>query len=838
MSEGRALVYPQALAFGARPLEVPGGRNVLCASLTYPFRLSSGEPIKPADWYEAVSNHGGPMAVPDSMAPLPGAEVVMLGTLPPPKGESREATLRCGQVFRKFLIYQDPEAPNAPIWPGPDVAAWHEEDNPIGRGGPEDERIPLIVDSENPEKPFWLSPTPFDHATRLRRVGKPDESSGIGWPGDAQETALHEAHESLWLRSLHAGDPITLTGLNGEDDDIEYTIPSYRVAMASARLPAGNWVQETARIHCVVLIPSADTGAIIWRSNIGLKDDVLGESVGALVAALEDLSAPKRDEQDLAEIAVERWLDPIRAMDDKPLLPADMEELGASPLGPPPEDNTISARRDAAEDWMREEMGLDDSVKPAVPAAVGALGDKVTDMATSEDVPDIAAIGDIAEEALAASKRRHEEAGFEPKDLEAERDPVVRAERLDIEIDERLARPYRAPHEVSIANSISSHASEYLDAEETLGKIADARLKNVKPPLFWPALEEGEATQFGDKVMERLETTNFERHIDISGAAMVGAAPGAAAATGNADDAEKAVISGRHMDGLLAEETIWRGVEFENCLVTGSSFAGGRIEGCEFRDCVFEGINLSQTTLEDSRFERCEFRGVDATEPVWVNCEFEQCALSKFIINDMALRDVTFTGGSWEEVQLNNGLLVDLALKGTTMKEVTFALVHAPHTRFEELSMFKVWTMAKGFPGGVFDGVDAKTCGFLSTCHFDEVRFERTRFVETGFTNAVFKDATFSPGCRFDACDLSGAVFENTELPDIRFLGCSMATSLWANTNARGAWFLGSILRGVDFTDTKLEGAVFTDADIEGAVFDEDRTIGADFRGTARSTSS
>ena len=72
-------------------------------------------------------------------------------------------------------------------------------------------------------------------------------------------------------------------------------------------------------------------------------------------------------------------------------------------------------------------------------------------------------------------------------------------------------------------------------------------------------------------------------------------------------------------------------------------------------------------------------------------------------------------------------------------------------------------------------------------------------------------------------------------LNGVRFLRCGMATSLWAGgTDATEAWFLGALLRGVDFKDTKLTRAVFMDADLDGTTFQADRTIGADFRGTVR----
>ncbi len=832
MSEGRALVNPQAIGFGARPLAMPGGGNVLCASALFPFRLADGAPVKPADWYEAVTVHAGTVTAPDSMVPLPQAEVLVLGALPPPVEDAREASLRCGGLVCRFILRPDPEAPTAPLTPGPQAAAWHERDNPVGRGGPGDQRVPLIIDAEQPQRPLWLGATPMDHPVRLRRMGVPDESSGTGWPADADPALMYEAHEKLWTRSLHPGDPLTLTGLLAEDMDL--LLPPYRVTIASSRSPQGRWSLETVRIHCLMLIPAAGLAALAWRTSISIGDDVLGQSVLALVAALEDLDAAKRDEQDLAEIAVDRWLDPARALDDRPLLPAAMAATVETPFGAPPEGDPIVARQAAADAWMRAEMGMEDAnpFGDAAPEPAGAV-EEAQQAIAGDEPPDANAVGAVATTALAAAKRRHEEAGFPAPDAEAEREPERRGAGLDAEVARRLAGPYRAPQELTIAEQIRTNAIESVDADEVLAKLADARSQNANPPLFWPALEEAEAMRFGEQLCERLRSGDLGRHLDVSGV-MVAAAVGAAAGGEPADS--RPAIHGRRLDGLLAEESTWRNVEFADCEFVGGSFAGGRFEFCDFRGCVFDAVNLSRATIADCRFRDCEFRNLRAVSPVWTDCAFEACRFAELSLSDAALRDLEFVAGGWCDVQLDQGLLVQVVWRDIDLQQVTFSLTHAPNSRFERVSMFKLWAMGKGFPGSVFTEVQASTCGFLSACHFDEAQFERCRFLESGFTNAVFTDAGFDPGCRFDACDLTGAVFQNAELAEVRFLNCPMATSVWSNSNAVGAWFFGSSLRGVDFADTRLAGAVFADADVEGAKFEEREIIGADFRGTKRSS--
>ena len=172
MSEGRALVFPRAITLGARPLTVPGGKNVLVASAGYAFRLSDGGHVEPSVWYETVAGHAGPLAVPDTMVPLPGAELMVLGAVHAVDGRTRQASVRCGVLARSVVLCRDPEHPGNAFVPDTQAAIWHEQDNPNGRGGPDDDRPALIVAEHDPDVPVWFGPTPFDHPLRLRAVGR------------------------------------------------------------------------------------------------------------------------------------------------------------------------------------------------------------------------------------------------------------------------------------------------------------------------------------------------------------------------------------------------------------------------------------------------------------------------------------------------------------------------------------------------------------------------------------------------------------------------------------------------------------------------------------------
>ena len=825
MSDGRSHVFPQKIGFGARPLAVPGRGNVLCASAILTFRLSDGEIKTVADWYKTVANAVGANAIPDATAPVPGAEVIVFGALDAVAGDRREAFLSCGELRRRFLLYPDPENPAAPFLPGPEAAAWHEEDNPLGRGGPEDDRRPLIVAAEDPDTPIWLGATPFDHPLRRRRAGEPDLESGIGWPKDADPAVLCESHPGFWLERLQPGAPLAFAGLAGAD--IETHLPPYRVSVAYGYSDGKSedntgWDITPTRIHCVTLIPGADLAAVIYRSSIPVGDDILGEQIGALVAALEDADAEEKDAEHWSRIALERWDDPVKAMDDRPLLPKALAAMVTLPFATP-EADPMAERHAAAAAWAREEAGMPENPF-SMPDDIAEMTEEMQDEADGKGdaAPDADAITVMANAALAAGKRRHEQAGFETPEVDAEapREPEERGAQLDAEMNRRLRKPYATPLETSLAERMRGANVAALKPDETLEKIAEARAMNPHPPMPWPALDETEGERFGERIAQQLKGEDVQRHIDISSARIVG-------------DEQRIEIIGRRIDGLLAEETTWRGVDFIDCEITGGSFAAATFEDCTFATCTLEKVNLSRATLTGCQMKDCKLRSLQLMEPVWIDCRFDRCELEQVALTDSAVRDLAFTEGAWREVDWTEGLMVRVALRRIEMDQVSYMLTHAPENRFEGVSMHKVYAMTKGFPGSVFEEVQGKMCGFVGPCHFVECRFERVQFTDTGFTNAIFKDAHIAPGCQFTNCDFGGGVFMNTALAGARFVQCNMVTSIWMEgSRAAEAWFFGALLRGVDFADTDLTRAVFTDADLEDVKFLPDKTIGADFRGT------
>ena len=790
----------------------------MVVSSFYAFRLSDHASVRPAEWYEAVAAHAGPLAIPDSLCALPGAEVVVLGPAAAVSRDPRPAQIECGTVRCALHLHADPSERAAPITLGPSEACWHADDNPVGRGGPHDERKPLLVHRDDSERPIWLGPTPFDHPLRLRCAGTPDASSGTGWPRDADPAVFYEAHPILRTERLDPGTSIRLEGIATET--VRSSIPPYRITMTVGN-DDGDFVPVQARIHTLALIPCADLGAAMWRCAIDVGEDIMGEKIIALVAALEDADADVREPDHWGRIAVDRWVEPHKVLDDRPLLPPDLAKHVTLPFAAPDADDPILQRHAAAEAWVRDEMGVPDK-NPFGEGPEAAFLDDARAASDSDDrPPNPDDIGAIAERALAMGRKRHADAGFPEKSDEDERIPELRGTALAGEIAERLEEPYAAPRERAFARTVRDMATGGVDADEALARLASARVMSPGASLPWPALEEAEGARFGEAIVDRVRSAPLPRNADISGGRIIG-------------DPDEIRIADTHFDGLLAEETHWERVVFCRCTFSESSFRGASFVSCVFESCRLENVNLSSAELIECTFRECEWSDLHVTEPTWLLCAFENCSLRDVTLIDVAVRTLTVTGGSWQDVSVIDAVWLEVTLRDMALENVTLADINAPDCRFERTKLTRVWVIEKGFPRAIFEDVEADTCGFLNHARFDQSRISRTRFTRCGFSGAILADVTLDASCSFHMCDFSSAAFVDASLPGVRFVQCTFQSSIWKDVDASEAWFYRCGLRGLDLRGVSFTRAVLADSDLEGTQLTPESTIGTDFRGTVR----
>ena len=798
MFEGRALVHPLALMLGARTVDRPGSGHSLVASVLVPFEIASGRLVEPAGWCHAIAALGG-LTPPDSMAPLPGAELLVLTG--PDAARGGRVDMACGAI-RVHALLKDPG--DGSFDTGPRGAVWCEHENEWGR-----RRSPSIVDRERPDRPVWLGPTPPDHPARLALAGEYGRESGAGWGAGASDETFYEAHRRFRAAAVEPRDEIAIDGLTPHP--LRGRVPPWRVSIACAT-SEGVWQGLPARIHTLAVAPEAGLAAAAWRAAVVLDPhDPLGLRIEALVVALDDDDGPERSAEDLGRIAVDRWTEPALALDDRPLLPRSLRPLHA-PIGGVPGSEPAAERVADALAWAEESSALPGGNPFRGPDEARALREEIEAVTEGRDPAslDPAAIGALGDRALAMARERHEAASFgEPP--QRDETPEGRGVGLDAEIALRLGSPYASERDRSVRDNVLAHGNEALDADEVLTGLARTRAASPEPITVWAPFTTEEGVRFGEAFAREIGTGSLPLHADMS----------------------HAVVEGRRIEGgscvgVLAERTEWRDAELEDVRFEGGSLSGSTWSGVVLKRCRFNAVNLSQARFEGCVFESCELAEVPASDLTLVETRFRDCRIERVDWTDPALRDVSFAGGAWSEVALAEGLLVGTTIEETTLDRVTFLSTFAPETTLRRATLHKVWVLGKGFPGSRIEDVSARTCGFVGQVHFDECVFAGSTFENTGFSGAVFDRARMDERTRFERCDFTGASFGRAAIAGVTLVECGLCASTWDEVDARLVRMRGAVLRGVDLRTVDLAGAIVIESDLEATRFTPERTEGAD----------
>ena len=842
MNDERALVLPTGVvAIGTRALDVPRAGRALCVSCILAFRIEDGAPVDPRDWYGAVASHAGPMAIPDSTAPLPGAEVLVLGPVGPVSEEPSRARLAFSGGFDVELVLRSDAADPSS---GPTLradferAVRHPERNPQGRD-PDADPPPAVLLARDATEPVWLGATPFDHPLRVRAAGSfADFGQPRGWPPDADPWVLGETHPLFRCERIDPGATLSLEGLFEDGIRREIRVPAYRIALTSA-WRAEEFRSETMRIHTLAVIPAAGVAAAIWRASLGLSHgDGMGEEIGALIVGVEDAGATPHDADHWAQIAMGRWIDPEEGLDDRPLLPPSLHHTVTLPFVPPGPDDPLAARHAAAQSWAKDQAGFPDENPFAerVPSAQKAIEKAQAIDGREDEAPSADAMAGVAEAALELARDRHRAAGFDPEARPPATEPLSRGVLLEVEIAKRLRAPFRSESERQLAQS----AEHLLPELEALGadpsevdpveRIARVRVMSPAPVLMWRTMPDEEAARFGAAFVASLAERHPFPFLDLSGAHIVPSPSGNPSLGHDAD--EGLTIAAESFVSLLGEYVKVEHVTFTDCDFTDATLCGAQFAHCTFVRCTFTRTNLSKASFAYCRFVESPWTELRLVEPTWGETRFEGCEWNTVQASDVAASDLTFEGGSLENVQITDALWIRATMRGMRWSDVTLMDVHAPECLLEGLDIEKLWVTTKGFSKTVFRDVRADTCGFLSLARFDYGRLERSRFTRCGFTRAVFNEVEIASSCRFEECDFTSALFHKSVLDGARFARSTFVTSMWRETSAKEAWFLGCSLLSVDMRGVELLRAVFTDSDMEAAQLDFERTIGADFRGT------
>ena len=146
-------------------------------------------------------------------------------------------------------------------------------------------------------------------------------------------------------------------------------------------------------------------------------------------------------------------------------------------------------------------------------------------------------------------------------------------------------------------------------------------------------------------------------------------------------------------------------------------------------DTEYKGVNFEEEPLSpgdyiDCRFSGCRFAGADLSELTFDGCVFENCDLSLVKLGNTAFRKVEFRGCKMLGMRFDqcNPFGLEFHFTGCVLNLSSFFRLKIKKTRFEECKMVEVDLVEADLEGAVFDGCD------LSGTMFDHTNLEKADF--------------------------------------------------------------------------------------------------------------
>ena len=172
---------------------------------------------------------------------------------------------------------------------------------------------------------------------------------------------------------------------------------------------------------------------------------------------------------------------------------------------------------------------------------------------------------------------------------------------------------------------------------------------------------------------------------------------------------------------------------------------------------------------------------------------------------------------------MNFSIYIQIAILGNP----TFALIscmqntYIADQTFEKISVIELGEYDHCiFKNCAFESADFKNFKFLD-CRFESCNVSLVQLSGACVQKVHFADCKMQ-GLRFEAC--------NPFLFEVSFERCSLNLSSFYQVKTKGTSFLNCQLQEVDFTEAHFPKAIFDNCDLSGALFDHTNLIEADFR--------
>ena len=802
------------------------GRNYLCVSVLWAFRLTDGIPQLQTDMWKALApalkdGHTFERGMPKERGEwlcigsfhAPDEEPVRQGTVSIRVGTSQKKLLvsgprswRAGVPTRAEPITTLP-ASYREAFGGPGFSA-----NPAGKGyavDPDSGAQPLpcleypdqaVTSPSSTPAPGSLEGTDIGWPHRQRLAGTYDDNylrtRMPGLPDDVDWRVFNEAAADQWIQGFFTGsETFEIINMHPEMPRIKGSLPGVRArAFLRRRKGAGESasapiVEPTLSLDTVWFMPDADLGVLVHRGSIHVEEDD-ARDIDVVLAGHEGMNDPARSREHY-ERELEKRADPedgFRYMfDTRPLLPLGcacaLQELvaaGGADTDDPMNSN-IQRFTDNQVASAREQMD------ETLARTQSSLGER--DVAQDIPAEPVHTIDDSLQQARIAAAE-----GATPGN------PLQDREKDELEeLVERIA-----PRDE--AGNIDLQRIDF-DAMDEFDAIAQTRIEEATAEAQTRIREQiQELSKRNDP--EQPELTRAIEQLEQ------------VLATWN--DPKPLTRPNLDIDLQMFEEEIDR-VDQEMLRMREAGVEEQRIrEQIPDLDEVRGYIDTARAQAMEAYRESAHYIG-EVTSPHpgeeesrrvallagnpsslredqdYAFIDLSGCTLSDLDLSGAFLEYVDFTGARLVNVNLTDAVLAYARLHQCHFENVTLVRANLGSTSVEDTTF-----SGCDFSEGIWSRADIRSTRFRE-CTFAE---REEMFLETAFTSVEFLDC-FMQDANFLERDLSDTSFQGSNLYDSQFLQCDLTRCDFSRADARKVSFIQSRLPGARFDKARLDDAAF-----------------------------
>ncbi len=828
------IIKPDAVTVLHRTFAMSGQHFLVATAILAFDLLTPGELSEEAGlWEAAIAMLGDDLAL-DAGFPKPAAEVLLLGTCYPARGQAPAGQVRLamGNVDKTLYVFGDrawshgsgsgpPEPQPFPRMPLDWAHAFGGHGfakNPRGRGlGPMLTRdghlwhpLPnlehpahLITSPAQRPDPVGFGPLPPGWPQRRLHSGTYDDAwLKTQWPHfplDVDFRFFNTAPEDQWLSERPRGDEsFVVEGALPEGKALHGRLPGRKVRFFVTRERAGkeDFSEISLYIDTLWIFPDHGVGGVAFRGVFPV-DDSKGSELRHAYVAIDPLGKPvflpihyQHFLASLAPAAAEQEPTPEQEPEPASASSSEASEPTPAPAAVAPEQEQASIEAGQALAAAEQKL-VDELARLGIP-----LDSSWLHAATSPPpVQDLAAAESLLEKSLA-------EAGVDfglYKALSAPELPAAEAEAL---IRKALAGTGLDAGMFSMSpRDVFSHS---FDARKIIEELRPGGI--ITPELESSLLElEKEFAQC--KAFASANPEAFQAVLGRAGAAAPESAEEQPARAGSADwnrerveealSVGQCVFAGQDFSGLDLSALNLRGADLRGALLRGCDLSRARLDQADLRDADMggaklvaahvQGANCSGATLSEAVLEKAVFAGSRFDEALLLLVKAEGADFHGASLRNAVLQHGDFSQASFQEADLRNALCTQ--------------------ARFRSASLDKA----------VMENADFRQAG-LSEARLTGARARDCDLSEADLSGACCREANLC------GAYLDGARLDKTDLSRIRATSLSLLGAKGTDTIFQEAELenlradAGTVLLKADFSHALLRNAYLGGSDLRGAL--------------------